>query len=75
MPQVFGLNIKDLKSRDLLSNLKARLADVDHHKEHAKRENLEARQNTDGQCGPGFGSCAAGYCCSGSSGTGTGCMS
>jgi hypothetical protein len=26
--------------------------------------NLEKRQNTDGQCGAGFGSCAAGYCCS-----------
>jgi hypothetical protein len=25
---------------------------------------LQGRANTDGQCGPGFGSCAAGYCCS-----------
>lgn len=29
---------------------------------HDKRQ---ASTNTDGQCGPGFGSCAAGYCCSG----------
>ena len=27
-------------------------------------EVLEERQNVDGQCGPGFGSCAAGICCS-----------
>ncbi|KAL8350384.1 hypothetical protein RB601_001230 [Gaeumannomyces tritici] len=25
---------------------------------------LRARQNVDGQCGPGLGKCAAGYCCS-----------
>lgn len=25
---------------------------------------VEERQNTDGQCGPGFGNCAAGICCS-----------
>ncbi|KAI1432733.1 carbohydrate-binding module family 18 [Xylaria sp. CBS 124048] len=29
-----------------------------------ERGDLEERQNTSGQCGPGFGSCAAGYCCS-----------
>lgn len=29
-----------------------------------KRGELEARQNTNGQCGPGFGNCAPGYCCS-----------
>ncbi|CAJ2506962.1 Uu.00g081480.m01.CDS01 [Anthostomella pinea] len=29
-----------------------------------KRAQLEERQNTDGNCGPGYGSCATGYCCS-----------
>jgi hypothetical protein len=28
---------------------------------HDKRQ---ASSNTEGQCGPGFGSCADGYCCS-----------
>ena len=33
--------------------------------ELVKREpTLKERQNTSGQCGVGFGSCAPGYCCS-----------
>ncbi|KAF2473248.1 glycoside hydrolase/deacetylase [Lindgomyces ingoldianus] len=65
IPRIAGLNIKDLKARDIFTNFKVRqAADVDHHDAPKKRSNLEARQNTDGQCGAGFGSCAAGYCCS-----------
>lgn len=64
IPNIVGLNVKDLKARDLLDNLRARLAEVNHVEKRAPAEPLEARQNTDGQCGPGFGSCAAGVCCS-----------
>lgn len=64
VPKIAGLNVKDLKARHLLSNLKARFAEVNAHETHEKRGSLETRQNVDGQCGPGFGSCAAGVCCS-----------
>ena len=57
-PKMFGLNIKDLKTRNLLSNLQARGAAVsDPHESHAKRQEA-------GQCGPGIGNCGAGECCS-----------
>jgi antitoxin (DNA-binding transcriptional repressor) of toxin-antitoxin stability system len=69
IPKIVGLNVKDLKARDLLSSLNARIAEVGRSEVHEKRQPLEARQNTDGQCGSGFGSCAAGVCCSQS-----GCM-
>lgn len=69
VPKIAGLNVRDLKARDLLSRLNARIAEVGRPEAHEKRESLEPRQNVDGQCGPGFGSCAAGVCCSQS-----GCM-
>ena len=66
IPRIVGLNVKDLKARDMLSNMRARtqLAEVGHHEAHEKRGNLDSRQNVDGQCGGSFGSCAAGVCCS-----------
>lgn len=72
MPRIAGMNVKDLKTRNLFSNLKARAVALEaEHVEHVeKRSALEPRQNTDGQCGKGFGSCAPGYCCSEA-----GCMS
>ncbi|KAF2748055.1 carbohydrate esterase family 4 protein [Sporormia fimetaria CBS 119925] len=64
VPKLFGLNVKDLKRRDLLSNLKARAAGINQVEARVSHEALEARQNLAGQCGPGFGSCAPGVCCS-----------
>jgi hypothetical protein len=63
IPRLAGLNVRDLKARNMLTNMfeRADLAAAEHHK---ARGNVESRQNTDGQCGPGFGSCAPGYCCS-----------
>lgn len=69
VPHISGLNIKDLKARDLLSNLNARASEVHRHVAHEERgSQLEVRQNTNtnGQCGGSFGSCAPGVCCSGS---------
>jgi peptidoglycan/xylan/chitin deacetylase (PgdA/CDA1 family) len=64
LPRIAGLNVRDLKARDLFSNLKARVDEVN-QEVHEKRESLKPRQGgTDGQCGTGFGSCDAGYCCS-----------
>lgn len=66
IPQLIGLNVKDLKARSMLSSIlgRAQHAEIDHHDAHEKRGKLEARQNVDGECGTGKGSCAAGYCCS-----------
>ncbi|KAI1331144.1 carbohydrate-binding module family 18 [Xylariaceae sp. FL0255] len=35
-----------------------------HVKEKESRKELKGRENKSGQCGPGYGSCASGYCCS-----------
>ncbi|KAF2262629.1 glycoside hydrolase/deacetylase [Lojkania enalia] len=59
MPRIAGMNVKDLKARDLFASLNARAPAAE-----IERHSLENRQNTDGQCGPGIGSCAAGVCCS-----------
>ncbi|KAH7139458.1 chitin binding protein [Dendryphion nanum] len=66
VPKMFGLNVRDLKSRHLLSNIQAR-EDVVHaaHETHAKRQEV-------GQCGEGIGSCGAGQCCSSGGWCGTG---
>ena len=63
MPRIIGLNVRDLKGRNILNNMvdRAKMSVAGHHE---ARGHLQARQNTDGQCGAGFGSCAAGYCCS-----------
>jgi hypothetical protein len=67
LPKIAGINMRDLKSRDLLANLEARIAEV--QTAHAHANGLAARQD-DRQCGAGVGSCPAGQCCSGA-----GCMS
>ncbi|KAF2006993.1 carbohydrate esterase family 4 protein [Amniculicola lignicola CBS 123094] len=66
IPTVAGLNIKDLKARNIFANIQARAAELEHSETHEKRTNLQSRQggNADGQCGTGKPSCAAGYCCS-----------
>ncbi|KAF2738185.1 glycoside hydrolase/deacetylase [Polyplosphaeria fusca] len=64
MPNVAGLNIKNLKARDIFANIRTRVdhTEVDHH---PKRSVLKPRQGgTDGQCGAGLAKCSAGYCCS-----------
>jgi hypothetical protein len=66
IPNIVGLNVKDLKGRDMLSNLKSRIAAA-RHQVHEEIQ-LEHRQTQD-RCGPEHGSCPAGACCSGS-----GCM-
>lgn len=74
MPQIAGLNMRDLKTRDMLSTLRARAIELssqakeESHAAAAKRDANIKRQggNTNGQCGGSFGNCAAGYCCSGS---------
>ena len=53
VPKILGLNVRDLKARNLLGNMKVR------HEAHEKRAVLDSRQNTNGQCGdlyyyPGF---------------------
>ncbi|KAF2712461.1 carbohydrate esterase family 4 protein [Pleomassaria siparia CBS 279.74] len=62
LPRIIGLNVKDLKARSLMSSMmdRVKMAEIDHH----EKRTLEARQNTNGQCGGTFGSCADGYCCS-----------
>ncbi|KAF2865856.1 hypothetical protein BDV95DRAFT_599244 [Massariosphaeria phaeospora] len=66
IPRIVGLNVKDLRTRDMFSTLKARLADSSHHEAPHNHGRLDTRQNTQDQCGGSFGSCAPGYCCSGS---------
>jgi len=66
IPNIVGLNVRDLKTRDMLSNMRARIAEVNQEAVKEKREHkLSRRQGgTDGQCGAGKAPCAAGYCCS-----------
>jgi hypothetical protein len=62
LPKIVGLNPRDLKARDLLSNLGARFVEVEEFVEE-DFGSLKARQN-DRECGQGIGSCGAGLCCS-----------
>ncbi|CAI6340074.1 unnamed protein product [Periconia digitata] len=73
MPSIVGLNMRDLKTRDMMSTLRARAVEIAAlEKEEiqaatAKRhQNVKRQGNTNGQCGGSFGKCAEGYCCSGS---------
>ncbi|KAF3002041.1 hypothetical protein E8E13_008907 [Curvularia kusanoi] len=68
LPKIAGINMRDLKSRDLLATLEARIAEV--KTAHAHENQLAARQD-DRQCGAGIGNCAAGQCCSGAGYCGT----
>lgn len=69
LPRIVGLNPKDLRARDLLSNLGARFADVNDFVKGPENQ-LKPRQD-DRECGAGIGSCAAGLCCSQSGYCGT----
>ncbi|KAF2645096.1 glycoside hydrolase/deacetylase [Massarina eburnea CBS 473.64] len=72
LPQIAGLNLRDLKTRDMLSTLRARVAEIaaqESHESHAAHEERSSnikRQGGDSehQCGEGKAACAAGYCCS-----------
>lgn len=60
LPQILGLDLADLKNRDLLNSLKARISGLDHvHSEPAKQARASPLE-----CGEGIGSCPAGKCCS-----------
>ena len=67
-PKIFGRRtVAELKARSVFGNNHARAVgpEADHaHPLAVKREEKEKRQNTNGQCGAGYGSCAAGICCS-----------
>lgn len=65
LPHILGLDVADLKARDLLSSLGARF--VESGDAHIKLD-VERREDKP-ECGPGIGSCRAGMCCSRS-----GCM-
>jgi hypothetical protein len=65
IPQIIGLDVADLKARNLLNNLGARFVETGNAR---NKLTLEARQDKP-ECGPGIGSCGAGLCCSRS-----GCM-
>jgi hypothetical protein len=67
IPNIVGINMKDLKGRDMLSNLKSRIAEA-RHQVSEEVQSLGRRQD-DKRCGPQYGSCAQDECCSGS-----GCM-
>ena len=63
LPKIVGLNPRDLKARNLFSNLGARFADV-HEFAKAEAEPLKARQADDRECGANIGTCPQGVCCS-----------
>lgn len=66
IPKIAGLDMRNLKARNLMDNIRARAAELSRSAVSEEHAGLKPRQGgTDGQCGAGFGSCAAGYCCSG----------
>jgi hypothetical protein len=64
MPNIVGLNPRDLKARSLLSRAGARFTGVNELVKGRSGHGLKSRQD-DRECGAGIGSCAAGQCCSG----------
>lgn len=64
-PRIFGRRAAiDLRSRGLrLPDVRRHVANVDSQIRSPFLDKRK-RQNTSGQCGSGFGSCAPGYCCS-----------
>jgi hypothetical protein len=59
LPQIIGLDVTDVKARNLLRNIGARFATPG----HPHGIDLEARDSPP-ECGEGIGSCPAGKCCS-----------
>lgn len=59
-PQLVGLNMADLKARDLLSRLSAGGVSVGAVHNHVDLSTRADKKN----CGPGIGNCKTGECCS-----------
>ncbi|KAF8865745.1 glycoside hydrolase/deacetylase [Acephala macrosclerotiorum] len=68
MPKLLGGRkfLSTLKARNALPEVFEVLEERVEERQEPHADVLEARQigGTDGQCGPGVGTCAAGYCCS-----------
>jgi len=56
--------LSELKARNALPAPLAAPPVYVEERQPAEENTLEERQNVNGQCGPGFGSCAVGSCCS-----------
>lgn len=65
LPNIVGLNPRDLRARDLLSHTGAKFIGANElsKPKAVSKVPVQARQD-DRQCGAGVGSCAAGQCCS-----------
>ncbi|USP73779.1 carbohydrate esterase family 4 protein [Curvularia clavata] len=73
VPNIVGLNPRDLKARDLLSRVGARFTGVNELLEPKNDVKTQIiRRQDDRQCGTGIGNCPAGQCCSGAGYCGTG---
>jgi len=72
LPNIIGLNPRDLRARDLLSRTGARFTGVNEllQPKTQVKNKVVARQD-DRQCGAGVGNCPAGQCCSGAGYCGT----
>lgn len=67
IPKIAGLNMRDMKARNLMDNIRTRAAELTRNTIHEEHASLKPRQGgTNGRCGAGLGSCDAGYCCSAS---------
>lgn len=75
VPRLWGRSgLKDLEARGVIQRHRQRSIENAINRwvptitedEHLEPDRIEERQaaNTGGQCGEGYGSCAAGYCCS-----------
>lgn len=56
-----GKLFSDLRARHIADPARERAVEHIHDQKQAK---THKRENTSGQCGKGYGSCAVGYCCS-----------
>lgn len=65
IPNIVGLNPRDLKARSLLSRAGVRFTGVNELvKGRSDKTKINKPRQDDPQCGAGVGSCAAGECCS-----------
>lgn len=66
MPKLLGVRqfLSEMKGRNVLLNIPDSVEAVNIDAFPEPISNLKIRQNVNGQCGAGFGSCAAGTCCS-----------
>jgi hypothetical protein len=64
-PRLFGRkSVGELRSRQRSAPFPHQPHDRHIRTRSATDSAIKKRANTDGQCGPNYGSCAAGYCCS-----------